>query len=96
MHLVLQKANAKDYKVLNEILTVEKQGLAMARGDTDFRLAVDAALSELYQDGTMRAIFAEKLPNIEPGLALEVARSGSAAQAVQAGRRAIVSWRNPR
>ena len=43
----------------------------MARGDTDFRLAVDAALSELYQDGTMRAIFAEKLPNIEPGLALE-------------------------
>jgi polar amino acid transport system substrate-binding protein/glutamate/aspartate transport system substrate-binding protein len=71
MNLILQKDNAAEYKVLNEILTVEKQGLAMARGDSAFRLAVDRALSDLYYSGTMRAIFAEQLPGIEAGLALE-------------------------
>ncbi len=71
MNLILEKDNAKDFKVLNEILTIEKQGLALARGDTDFRLAVDTALSQLYEDGVIEAIFREQLKGIEPGLALE-------------------------
>ena len=32
---------AEDYKVFENLLTIEKHGLAMRRGDSDFRLAVD-------------------------------------------------------
>ncbi|GGH26273.1 amino acid ABC transporter substrate-binding protein, PAAT family [Cribrihabitans marinus] len=62
---------SEEFKMSDQILTVEKQGLAMARGDTEFRLFVDTVLSELYADGTMREIFREALPGIRPGPALE-------------------------
>ena len=42
----------------------------MPRGDTEFRLAVDRALSELYISGRMQEILLEALPGVEPGLAL--------------------------
>lgn len=71
MTMVLGQENTQDYKVMQEILTVEKQGLAMAKGDTDFRLAVDRGLAELFQDGTMRQIFETTIPGAQTGLALE-------------------------
>ena len=52
------------------MLTVEKQALALPRGDTEFRLAADRALSELYISGRMQEILLEALPGVEPGLAL--------------------------
>jgi len=62
---------AKDtLKVTGEILTIEKHGLALARGDSEFRLVVDAALSQLYASGRMEEIFAEALPGVTPGLAV--------------------------
>jgi len=37
---------------------VEPYALALARGDSDFRLAVDRALSRIYRSGEIAAVFA--------------------------------------
>lgn len=71
MTLVVGQDKPDDFKVLKEILTLEKHGLAMAKGDDAFRLAVDRGLSELYNNGAMRKIFSETIPSAEPGFALE-------------------------
>ncbi|AXT25574.1 amino acid ABC transporter substrate-binding protein [Ruegeria sp. AD91A] len=59
------------FKLSQEILTIEKQGLAIARGDDDFRLFVDSVLSEMYAQGTMEEIFRLALPGVEPSEALK-------------------------
>ena len=56
--------------VSENMLSIEKHGLALPRGDTDFRLAVDTAISELYRSGAMEAAFVEAFPTATPGLAL--------------------------
>lgn len=71
VNMVMNQADPAAYRVLDQILTVEKQGIALPRGDADFRLAVDRALSELFADGTMRNIFEKNLPGAHTGLALE-------------------------
>ena len=68
--LYAKSAKVQDFKMSTEILTVETQGLAMARGDTEFRLIVDRALSSLYAKGEMQKIMAEAIPNLQPGAAL--------------------------
>lgn len=70
MVLLANLENQTDFKVLDQILTVEKQGLALRRGDSDFRLAVDRALSELYAEGTMQQAFRKTIPGAAPGLAM--------------------------
>jgi len=57
--------------VSENTLTVEKQGLALARGDSDFRLAVDRAISDLFLSGRMAEFFHEAFPGAQPGLGLE-------------------------
>jgi polar amino acid transport system substrate-binding protein/glutamate/aspartate transport system substrate-binding protein len=57
--------------VSDNTLTVEKQALALPRGDSDFRLAVDRAISELYSFGRMAGFFKEAFPGATPGLALQ-------------------------
>lgn len=71
MHLYATMGNPDGFKVSNEILSIEKQGLALARGDSDFRLLVDRILSEMYKNGSMDEIFATALPAASPGLALQ-------------------------
>ncbi|ABG30859.1 amino acid ABC transporter substrate-binding protein [Roseobacter denitrificans] len=71
MNMVMQSEVANELKVFDQLLTVEKQGLAMARGDTEFRLVVDRGLSELFTEGTMEQAFARALPNVKPGLGLQ-------------------------
>lgn len=71
MNMVLAKENPKDFQVLPQIMTVEKHGLALARGDTEFRLAVDRGLAALYRDGVVREIFNQSVPGAEPGFAFE-------------------------
>ncbi len=64
-------SDAQDqFKISNEILTIEKHGLALQRGDSEFRLLVDRILSELYASGAMEEIFVTALPGAEPGDAL--------------------------
>ncbi len=61
---------AEKLAVSDNTLTVEKQGLALARGDSDFRLAVDTAISELFYSGEIGTFFDEAFPGAEPGVAL--------------------------
>lgn len=62
----------ENFGISQNILTVEKHGLAMQRGDTEFRLAVDRELSALYRDGEMVRIFQASMPGVEPGVALQM------------------------
>ena len=63
-------ADRTRYKIFDQILTLETQGLALRRGDSDFRLAVDTALSEMYRNGSMEKAFSKALPGVQPGGAL--------------------------
>lgn len=46
---IAQSENGADLQVLDRRFTLEPMALAVLRGDEDFRLVVDAALSELYR-----------------------------------------------
>ncbi|MFA3917807.1 amino acid ABC transporter substrate-binding protein [Ruegeria hyattellae] len=59
------------FKMSDQILTIEKHGLALTRGDADFRLFVDRVIAGLYEDGSMEQFFETTLPGIEPGAALQ-------------------------
>ena len=57
---LLQQSKAPGKLMLaDNYLTVEPYALALPRGDEDFRLAVDQALSHIYRGGEIRAIFAQ-------------------------------------
>lgn len=71
MNMVIQSEMAGDLMVFDQLLTVEKHGLAMARGDSAFRLVVDRGLSELFAEGAMEQAFERALPNVQPGLGLQ-------------------------
>lgn len=65
-------SDASDGLVISDnTLTIEKQALALPRGDSDFRLAVDRAISELYRTGGMAELFRESFPGATPGIGLE-------------------------
>ena len=49
-----------------EVFTHEPYALALTRGDSAFRLAVDAALSDIYRSGDIKKIFATTFGNAEP------------------------------
>jgi ABC-type amino acid transport substrate-binding protein len=53
------KSRAPDkLRLASNYLSVESYALAMPRGDDDFRLAVDRALSRIYRSGVIGTIFA--------------------------------------
>jgi polar amino acid transport system substrate-binding protein/glutamate/aspartate transport system substrate-binding protein len=70
--LIISGDLPEGFGISQNILTVEKHGLAMQRGDTEFRLAVDRALSALYREGEMVRIFNTAMPGVEPGVALQM------------------------
>ena len=69
--LRMASPKANELQMSKEILTLEKQGLALARGDTDFRLLVDTAISKMYANGDMARIFQNEIPGGQPGMALQ-------------------------
>jgi ABC-type amino acid transport substrate-binding protein len=54
-----RSASARDLIVLDRLFTYEPLALALRRGDEDFRLVVDSALSQLYKSGEIGAIYAK-------------------------------------
>jgi polar amino acid transport system substrate-binding protein/glutamate/aspartate transport system substrate-binding protein len=50
-------------RVANNYFSVEPYALALPRGDSDFRLAVDRALSLIYRSGEIATIFAQSFGN---------------------------------
>jgi polar amino acid transport system substrate-binding protein len=65
--LWLSSPERGNLKLSTNLLTIEKHGLAMARGDTEFRLMVDRLLSNMYARGVMQGIFQKVLPGVQPG-----------------------------
>lgn len=58
--LIGQGLGSKDganFRVLDEDFSVEPYALVLARGDPDFRLAVDRSLASLYRSGQIEAVF---------------------------------------
>lgn len=71
MYLLGTSTEFDKFRVSPDIMTVEKQGLALARGDADFRQLVDSLLSELFETGAMREIFKAALPGAQIGRGME-------------------------
>jgi ABC-type amino acid transport substrate-binding protein len=53
-------------------LTLEPYALALPRGDEDFRLAVDRALSHIYRSGEIAAVMQRAFGNIPPSNTLQM------------------------
>jgi polar amino acid transport system substrate-binding protein len=51
VHLLANRSDGDDLMVVDRRFTLEPVALALRRGDEDFRLAVDTALSQLYRSG---------------------------------------------
>lgn len=68
----LIKASPSDNIKLSEgVLSVEPYGLAMRRGDEDFRLAVDRALAQIFQSNELTKIYRGAFGNRPPVALLE-------------------------
>jgi polar amino acid transport system substrate-binding protein/glutamate/aspartate transport system substrate-binding protein len=52
-------------------LSIEPYALALPRGEEDFRLAVDRALSRIYRSGEIAAIFQRTFGDAKPGQTLQ-------------------------
>lgn len=57
MFLAGQSKDPSKLLLADNYLTIEPYALALPRGDNEFRLAVDRALSEIYRSGKIAAIF---------------------------------------
>ncbi len=67
LFLAASSAKKKDLRVLDEFFSYEPYGLALRRGDSDFRLAVDRILSAIYRTGLVEAIFRNSFGEAKPG-----------------------------
>ena len=52
-------------------LSIEPYALALPRGDEEFRLAVDRALSHIYRSGEIAAVFKHTFGDAKPGQTLQ-------------------------
>ncbi len=68
--LLMNSPERETLALSDNTLSVEKHALALPRGDADFRLAVDRAVTALYTEGEMIRAFEAALPGIEPGIAI--------------------------
>ena len=57
-YLASKSGEADKLRLANNYLSLEPYALALPRGDSDFRLAVDRALSRIYKSGEIASIFA--------------------------------------
>jgi ABC-type amino acid transport substrate-binding protein len=57
-YLASKSGEADKLRLANNYLSLEPYALALPRGDSDFRLAVDRALSHIYKSGEIAAVFA--------------------------------------
>ena len=57
-HLAEMSGEADKLRIADQYLSIEPYALALPRGDGDFRLAVDRALSHIYRSGEIATVFA--------------------------------------
>lgn len=70
VYQLASKGLGSDLRLTTQLLTVEKQGLALARGDSDFRLLIDRIISKMYETGAMKRVYQQSLPGLQPGMAM--------------------------
>ena len=63
----LDPAQRKDFLVLDRMLTHEAVSLALARGDDDFRLVVDRALSQMYESASFGDLYRKWFGDFDDG-----------------------------
>ncbi len=68
--LLVSNELTNSHVISDDLLTFEKHGLAMARGDIEFKHLVDSILSNLFTTGKMQELFGITFPGSEPGLAM--------------------------
>ena len=54
---LMREGNPRDYVISQDLFSYEPYGLAVARGDADFRLVVDSTIARLYRTGQFKALF---------------------------------------
>lgn len=64
-YLLLQRNLPPNFSLSPQYFSYEPYALALPRGDSDFRLAVDTALSRLYRSGAIDEIFTSSFGNAE-------------------------------
>jgi glutamate/aspartate transport system substrate-binding protein len=64
--VVLTTPSKGAYKLLDEDFSIEPYALAIPRGDTDFRLAVNRVLARLYRSGDIQRIYGQWLGKLGP------------------------------
>jgi ABC-type amino acid transport substrate-binding protein len=57
-YLASKSSDASKLRLANNYFSLEPYALALPRGDEDFRLAVDRALSHIYRSGEIPIVFA--------------------------------------
>ena len=57
-YLAAMSGEADKLRVADQYLSIEPHALALPHGDSDFRLAVDRALSHIYKSGEIATVFA--------------------------------------
>jgi len=57
LFLIKESKAPEKLRLADDYLSVEPYALALPRGDSDFRLAVDRALSHIYRSGEIASIF---------------------------------------
>src|SRR5271166_4817138 len=57
-YLVDMSGEPDKLRIAEQYLSIEPYALALPRGDSDFRLAVDRALSHIYKSGEIETVFA--------------------------------------
>ena len=71
MFLMVSSESPQDLRVGKDYFSFEPYALAMKRGDDDFRLVVDTALSRIYRTGAIVPIFRNSFGNAEPSEVLQ-------------------------
>ncbi len=66
VYLAAQSANPKALRVGARFFSHEPYALALPRGDNEFRLAVDRALSRIYRSGAVEGIFKSAFGEAKP------------------------------
>ena len=65
----VNRSGSRDLQVLDRYYTQETLAFAVARDDTDFRLGVDAALSQLFHSGGVSEVYAQSFGPISASAA---------------------------
>ena len=66
LYMWARSQSATKLRLSKHLFTNEPYALALPRGDDDFRLVVDRALSRIYRTGTIWTIFSSSFASVQP------------------------------